>query len=240
MSEDLLVFPGGGRLRSVDKRDMDHLLPPPRAAAPTGTARVYRHWYAPPALDQGRSSSCVGHGCHMLLRAAPVLNNKGIPDPYQIYNEAQLIDEWPGIDPEVEGTSVRAGIKALKAHGYISSYRWAFDGPTAVNHILNVSPVVVGWSWHEGMMSVDDFGFIYPKGRMVGGHCVIVVGCNTLDKCPDGNIGSATLVNSWGGNWGRKGRAKISLKAFDELTRDYGEVAAVFETLKPTEVPAVS
>jgi hypothetical protein len=230
---DLLVFPGGGRLPSVDKRDLDHLLPPPRSAPGEATTKVYQHWYAPKALDQGRSSSCVGHGCHQLLRAAPVLNTKNIPDPYKIYNEAQLIDEWPGQD--YDGTSVRAGIKYLAKQGYISSYKWAFDGATAVNHILNVSPVVVGWSWYEGMMSCDQKGYVYPKGRMIGGHCVLICGVNTVAKNPDGTKGFAVIVNSWGTGWANKGRAKISLKAFDELTRDDGEVAAVFETLKPTD-----
>lgn len=232
---DMLVFPGGGRLRSVDNRDLDHLLPPPRAAAGTPTTKIYQHWRAPQALDQGRSSTCVGHGCHQLLRCSPVLNIKNIPDPYKIYNEAQLIDEWAGED--YDGTSVRAGIKYLAKQGYLSSYKWAFDGATAVNHILNVYPVVIGVDWFEGQMSCDKHGFIYPVGRPVGGHCVIAVGCNTLEKCPDGNIGSVTILNSWGTSWGNKGRAKLSMKAFDDLIRANGEAAAVFEVLKP--VPAV-
>jgi hypothetical protein len=237
---DLLVFPGGGRLRSVDKRDLDHLLPPPRSAVGAPTTKVYQHWYAPKALDQGRSSSCVGHGCHQLLRAAPVLNKKDIPSPYQIYNEAQLIDEWPGAEPTYYGTSVRAGIKVLARLGYISSYRWAFDAATAVNHILNVGPMVIGVDWREGMMAVDDHGYVYNKGRLIGGHCVILVGTNVAAKNPDGTKGFCTILNSWGTGWANKGRAKISISALDELIRDQGEAAAVFETLKPTEAPVVS
>ena len=234
---DMLVFPGGGRLPAPDRRDLDHLLPPPRSAAAPQPTKPYQHWTAPPALDQGRSSSCVGHGCHQLLRCSPVRNTKNIPGPYDIYNAAQKIDEWPGED--YDGTSVRAGIKVLAKQGYIASYKWAFDGATAVNHVLTVGPVVIGVDWYEGQMSVDKKGFIYPKGRSIGGHCVIVVGCNTLDKCPDGNTGSVTILNSWGTSWGAKGRAKLSIKDFDELIRANGEAAAVFETLKPLP-PAVS
>lgn len=232
---DLLVFPGGGRLPVKDDRDLGHLLP--RRTAGELPDKPYQHWSAPAALDQGKSSTCVGHGCHQLLRASPVRNTKNIPDPYQIYNEAQLIDEWPG--ENYDGTSVRAGVKYLAKQGYISSYKWAFDGPTAVSHILTVSPVVIGVDWYEGQMSVDDKGFIYPKGRMIGGHCVLVVGANTQEKCPDGTTGSVTLLNSWGTNWGRKGRAKLTMKAFDDLIRANGEAAAVFETLKPLS-PAIS
>lgn len=235
---DLLVFPGGGRLRSVDKRDLDHLLPPPRSAPGTPTTKIYQHWRAPQALDQGKTSSCVGHGCHHLLLCSPIRNIKNIPDPYQIYNEAQKIDEWAG--ENYDGTSVRAGIKVLVRHGFIESYKWAFDGPTAVNHILNVGPVVTGTDWTTGMMSADEKGFIYPEGKEVGGHCVIWVGANSQEKCPDGNIGSVTCLNSWGPNWSRKGRAKLSMKAFDDLIRANGEAAAVFEKLKPQEPLVVS
>lgn len=229
---DLLVFPGGGRLRSVDERDRQYLLPP-RAAAPTATTRTYKHWTAPEALDQGSSSSCVGHAWHQLLRCSPIRNVKDIPGPYDIYNAAQLIDEWPGVDPAVQGTSVRAGAKILAKQGYISSYRWAFDGATAVNHLLNVGPMVIGVDYYEGMMAVDGKGFVYPKGRMIGGHAVAVIGVNTLEKCPDGNTGAVTYLNSWSPSWGRKGRAKLSIHAFDQLIRANGEAATVVEVYKP-------
>ena len=167
-------------------------------------------------------------------------NVKNIPDPYQIYNAAQLIDEWPGAEPTYFGTSVRAGIKVLARQGYISNYRWAFDGATAVNHILTTSPVVIGVDWYEGQMACDKKGFIYPKGRMIGGHCVIAIGCNTLEKCPDGSIGSVTILNSWGKSWANKGRAKLTMQAFDQLIRANGEAAAVFEVYKPVSQPAIS
>ena len=98
-------------------------------------------------------------------RCSPVRNVKNIPDPYQIYNEAQHIDEWEG--ENYDGTSVRAGIKVLARKGYLSSYRWAFDGQTAVNHILNIAPVVIGINWYAGMMATDDRAIHIPK-REIG------------------------------------------------------------------------
>lgn len=230
--EDLLVFPGGGRLRSVDDRDLNHLLPP-RGAAPTPVLKHFQYWSSPDALDQGESSSCVGHGWHQFLRCSPIRNTRGIPGPYEIYNAAQLIDEWPGIDPEILGTSVRAGAKVLVKGGFLSAYRWAFDGATVVNHLLSVGPMVIGTDWMSGMMQTDKHGYITPKGSMVGGHCTIVVGVNTLTKNPDGTIGSATILNSWSPKWGVKGRAKITLPALDQLIRANGEACAATEVYKP-------
>lgn len=238
MDEDLLTFPGGGRLRSVDNRDRQYMLPPRGAGTPT--IKSYKHWPAPAALDQGDSSSCVGHGCHQLLRCSPIRNTKNIPSPYDIYNAAQLIDEWPGTEPSYYGTSVRAGVKVLQKQGFVSSYRWAFDAATAVNHLLTVGPVISGTDWLEGMMATDKRGFIYNKGRMIGGHCVLITGCNVTEKCPDGTIGSVSLLNSWGPNWGVKGKAKLSIQSFDQLIRAQGEAAAVFEVYKPVTAPAIS
>jgi hypothetical protein len=226
-------MPGLGRLHVVDERDKRFMLP---REAPEPTKLAYKHWAAPQALDQGKTSSCVGHGAHQLLRCSPIRNIKNIPNPFDIYNAAQLIDEWPGIDPEVEGTSVRAGVKVLQKQGYISTYRWAFDGATAVNHLLSVGPVLIGVDWYQGMMRTDEHHYIHPTGWLAGGHCVPVVGVNTIAKNPDKSVGFAVILNSWGPGWGSKGRAKISLHDFDALIRAQGEAAAVQEVLKP--IPA--
>ena len=232
MSDEELPMHGLGRLKSVDKDDLKYLLPR-RAVAPPKVS--YRYWQSPRALDQGSTSSCVGHGWNAYLRCSPIRNIDNIPDPFLIYREAQKIDEWPG--EAYEGTSVRAGAKFLRSQGFISSYSWAFDGPTAFNHLLSEGPVVVGWDFYSGMMDTDGKGFIYPKGRLVGGHCVTIIGINTLAKCPDGRIGHATGLNSWGVDWGAiGGRFRIALEDFDMLTKQQGEVCVAHEVLKPIPI----
>lgn len=220
---------GLGRKHAVDRRDLQFMLPMQAEVPPTVT---YKYWRAPSPLDQDGTPTCVGHGTHHYLLCSPIRNTKSIPSPYKIYDEAQLIDEWPGTD--YDGTSVRAGMKYLKSQGYISTYQWAFDGATVVNHILTNSPVVIGVDWWEGMMATTEDGFVYPRGRQVGGHCVVVVGVNTKAKCPDGRIGFATFLNSWGRDWGSlNGRGRIAIEDLDSLIRAQGEACVATEVLKP-------
>jgi hypothetical protein len=223
---------GLGRLKSVDERDRNYLLPR-RAVAPPKIH--YKYWQSPTALDQGSTSSCVGHAWNVYLRCSPVRNTENIPDPYVIYNSAQLIDEWPGTD--YDGTSVRAGVKFLKSQGFVSSYSWAFDAATIVNHILSSGVAVIGVDWYEGQMDTDKQGFIYPKGRAIGGHAVCLVGCSTTMKCPDGKVGAVTGVNSWGTSWGSiNGRFRLSIEDLDKLIKAQGEACVAHEILKPIPV----
>jgi hypothetical protein len=223
---------GLGRIHAPDDRDRQFMLPRQAEVAPTVT---YKYWTAPQPLDQGATSTCVGHGWFHYLKCSPVRNIEKIPSPYEIYDAAQLVDEWEGTD--YDGTSVRAGAKVLKARGYLSGYRWAFDGATVVNHLLTTGPAVIGTSWTEGMMSTDEQGFVYPRGRLVGGHCVVVIGTNTKAKCPDGRIGFATFLNSWSRDWGSlNGRGRIVLEDLDALIRDQGEACVATEVLKPVPV----
>jgi hypothetical protein len=228
-----------GRLPAADRNDQRY----PLAAIMGDVADqpldiTYKHWRAPPALDQGRTSSCVGHGVHQLLKCSPIRNIKNIPDPIWIYNQAQLIDEFPGIDPAIEGTSLRAGVKIAQREGYVKSYHWCWDIETANRYILTTGPLLLGVMWTAGMFKPDKNGFIYPTGRAMGGHCVLEVGLNLKEKAPDGRIGTCSIVNHWGLMWGRKGRAKMVLEDMAFLLREGGEAVAVQEILKPQ--PAVS
>lgn len=74
--------------------------------------------------NQGTEGRCVEFAC---LRALTLLNRKR----YDItsrwhYHEMQRTDEWqggsyPGASPSYEGTSVRAGLEVLRAHGAITA-----------------------------------------------------------------------------------------------------------------------
>lgn len=227
-----------GRLPAVSAKDHDFLLAALLPPEPLGDPSLagFKYWPAPAALDQGRTSSCVGHGVHQLLKCSPIRNIKNIPLPIPIYKEAQLNDEFPGVDPQVLGTSLRAGVKVVQRLGYVESYHWCWDIETANRYILSTGPLLLGVEWFEGMLRTDKKGFIYPTGRSVGGHCVLEVGVNLIGKTPDGRTGFATILNHWGLKWGRKGRAKIALEDLSALLVGGGEAVAVQEILKAQQV----
>jgi hypothetical protein len=230
-----------GRLPAVDPKDhnfpLSAVMPEPAGEPVTIT---FKHWNAPKALDQGRTSSCVGHGVHQLLKCSPIRNVKNIPGPIEIYNEAQLIDEFPGEDPIVLGTSLRAGVKVAQKHGFVKSYHWAFDIETVNRYVLTTGPLLLGLGWAQGMFKPGKDDFIYPTGPMMGGHCVLLAGLNLKEKAPDGRIGTGVILNHWGLKWGRRGRAKIVLEDLASLLAEGGEAVAVQEILKPQEIKGVS
>jgi hypothetical protein len=164
--------------------------------------RRTRHWTMRDILDQGREGACVGFGSAHYCQATP------LPQPHsndvlalKLYRRAKQIDEWPG--EEYDGTSVLAGMKALKEERRISGYLWLQTTDEIAKMIGYVAPVIVGLEWRTGMMDTDGKGFVHADGRAVGGHCVCITGYDDKTK-------TFTFVNSWGEDWGEEGFAKIS------------------------------
>jgi hypothetical protein len=219
---------GTGRLKSPDPRDRMYALPKKPAAA-KGVIR--RTWASPGILDQGNTSQCVVYSGDKYLTSRPITNKgfKTNADRARVYKEVQALDEWPGED--YEGTSVRAFYKWLKSRGFISEYRWAFDCETVVNHVLGVGPVQMGTIWDESLSTPDRWGYIYPNRDDAddSGHAWIIVGADREVRNPDGTHGRVTMVNSWGYEWGRKGRAFITFGNLDKLIKLDGEAAVASE-----------
>lgn len=213
---------GLGRIFTPDERDRGFLLARPKRM-PTGSRYWFdRSWFG----DQGSAPHCVGFAWVHLLEDAPVARKGPVPfhDPSDVYHRAQLIDEWPGED--YDGTSVRAGAKALQELGYLSSYQWAFDLETVVRSLLRDGPVVVGTSWYASMFEPvqkkDAEGrrrktlVIEEGSHVVGGHAYVLNGVNTAAKI-------VRVKNSWGRGWGAEGRAAMSFDTLRELIEDAGE-----------------
>jgi len=220
---------GLGRIYAPDTNDHRFLLPPRQAEA---KGIVRRTWWAGDVLDQGNTSACVGYSTYKFLQAAPVRNK---PDftPFGLYLEAQALDPWPGEEPDVKGSSVRAAMKALQARGLVSGYHWAFSCEPAIDHMLAVSPMVFGTNWYERMFYPDKHGYLWPEGVIVGGHAWL--GGVTIDrerKNPDGTVGAIRKIGSWGRSWGQGGRAWIAFHVLDRLIREDGEAAIATEVLK--------
>ena len=69
------------------------------------------------AYDQGNVGACVGFSQSWMMS---ILNRKKY-DAMWLYDQAQLIDEWPETPPE-EGTSLRAGFDVLRLKGHVRVY----------------------------------------------------------------------------------------------------------------------
>lgn len=219
-----------GRLPAIDFRDRAYLLKPVTAQV----VHTNRYWRAGDVLDQDGLPQCVAFAGQGFLLAGPV-KNKMLHDPQWLYDQCQLADEWEGTD--YDGTSVRALFKVLQREGLVSEYNWATDPLTTATHLLTAGPVVFGTNWYVGMEAPDEHGFIHATGGVAGGHAYLIVGCNVHKKCPDGSLGAFRMQNSWGLDWGRKGRAWIAFSDAAKLIAEYGEVATSTE-LKLEDRPA--
>lgn len=205
-----------GRDRVPDRRDERYPI------AFQVSDRRSRTWGLGPVTDQGSTPHCVGYAWAGWLAAEPVRQRP--MDPDGIYRLAQYLDEWEG--EAYDGTSVRGAAKVLRTTGHVSEYRWAFDIDTALSHVMEAGPVVLGVDWHDGMMETDRDGFVWPYGRVVGGHAVLWYGA-------DLRSGYARVRNSWGPAWGLRGNCRITLDDLDGLIRRDGECCTAAEA-RPT------
>lgn len=213
-----------GRLVSKDENDKKFLLARPKRGETMPARRMWN--LTGGILDQGNTPQCVGHAGRHYLNAGPVVNRGG-PAARGLYDMAQLNDEWEGED--YEGTSVRGLFKGLKKLGFVNEYRWAFDVETVMKHVLTTGPMVMGTDWYLEMFTPDRHGYVYPEGENAGGHSWLIIGVDRYRKAPDGAMGAARCVNSWGLNWGERGRFWLTLRALDKLIRADGEACVAPE-----------
>lgn len=213
-----------GRLYQPDERDKNFLM---KSIVPTSTEKTHKYWWANGWWgDQGNTPQCVAYSWMHYVEDGPVTHFYGNNDkkplfpPHEIYNEAQLIDEWPGTD--YDGTSVRAGVKVLMQRGVIKEYRWAWDIETIKKALLEQGPIVVGTWWYTDMFYPDQNGLITPTGSKAGGHAYLLNGIN-LKK------GLIRIKNSWGRSWGKNGYAYIKIEDIEKLILDQGEACIALE-----------
>lgn len=208
-----------GRLPAPDSRDRNFLL---SAVLPVQSPRRSKYYWSDWFGDQGNTSSCVGFSWTHFLTCGPTTQSKQDWNTYALstYSEAQRLDEWDGED--YEGTSVRAGAKALQAQGFIAEYRWAFTTSEIVTALLEVGPVVMGTVWMDSMFWPDAKGILHLDGNVVGGHAYLLDGVN-VDK------GLVRIKNSWNRGWGIKGRAFLSFSDLWTLLSQEGEACLATE-----------
>jgi C1A family cysteine protease len=214
---------GMGRRHAPDPRDLAFPL---RAITPAPTRTSMMWPLVTPVLDQDDTPMCVGYSWTQFLFSAPVThkaNSLGNPGVYakQVYDLAQTLDEWPGTN--YEGTSVRAGAKALQQLGRIREYRWAHTAAEARNFILTRGTLIIGINWYDDMFVPDaSTGLLSVSGKSAGGHAILVDGYEAARD-------AFRLVNSWGAGWGQHGRAWLRSVDLDRLLSEDGECCSALE-----------
>lgn len=187
-------------------------------------------WRCDTFLDQGQTSSCVGHSWAHEVAARPVVDDVDSKLAMDIYHRAQQIDPWPGSEPEYFGTSILAGVKAASERGYFSEYRWAFSLDDLIMAVGYTGPAVVGTLWFDGMWQPDEKGFIHPTGTSHGGHAYLINGVRVPSK--SNPLGYFKIHNSWGQAWGKNGGAYILFEDMERLLKEQGEACIPIKRLK--------
>src|SRR5688572_17589275 len=153
---------------------------------PRGLPAGTRHYPQGPVLDQGSTGTCVAHAWCGWAYGAPLMTKPaGLPTPFNLYREIVKNDEWSSNDHEAtgpddvlqSGTSVRAGVKTLQRRGHVKSYLWA-SGVDDVRawHLAGFGGVVLGTTWHDGMMTADGDEVLHATGAALGGHAYKTTG----------------------------------------------------------------
>lgn len=226
ITEDGQAHPRGlGRLYAPDDRDASF---PMRALVKASEAKQYdtRYWPITTAvLDQGQTPQCVAYAWTHFVLSAPVTHKAGTLGSLTgfaqtLYARAQQLDEWQG--ESYDGTSVRAGAATLTEQKRLLEYRWASTADEARDFVLTRGPVVLGTTWYRYMSVPDAANFIHPRGRIDGGHAYVAIGFSRKRD-------AFRILNSWGPNWGDKGRAWLSRRDVDFLLEDYGEACSGVE-----------
>jgi len=215
-------MPEFGRLEAIDQRDRLHAMPSLIAT------RTKMFWITGPVLNQGSYPHCVGYAWKQFLQTTPRRTLVG-PNGTDIYREAQYIDEWPG--ESYDGTSVRAGAKVLNNRSYLSEYVWGYSVDVIRDFVLMRGPAVLGSAWHQGMMNPDVNGWVYPVGPIMGGHAYVACGYSAVRN-------AFRCINSWGLQWGQKGKFWLHRDDLQVLLNSGGEACSAIE--KKSALPSFS
>lgn len=194
-----------------------------------GSALVYaragvpfwRYYRENARLDQNGYPHCVGYGSQHFRSASPFrvpgLTNE---DGDRLYADCKMRDNYDG-----PGTYPRVALQIMRERGWISNYFWAQSLDDTVNWLRNISPIIIATVWTDGMDRPDRRGFIRPEGEIRGGHLYLLDGINVRQR-------KVRIFNSWGEDWGIRGRAWLTFDDLESLVFDLGG-----EAIACTEVP---
>jgi hypothetical protein len=229
--------------RRKDKRDPRDKIARLPALAPVAEVVLpdFKYWADSTWRgDQGAFPHCVAYSATHRIENSPTTYPEPGPviDPTDVYDRAQLIDEWPG--ENYDGTSVRAGAKVMLEKGFISEYQRITTLQELIDFIRRPAtagggPVLIGIDWYSGMFSpvyekdaLGDYRWmLIPSGAVAGGHAVLVNGVNVPRM-------TFRILNSWGRDWGIDGRASMRFSDMDNLLFSQGGDAWRYVEKRPT------
>lgn len=178
-------------------------------------------WRRGQAYDQYQTSSCVGQTGKGMLNTAPwssfvKYDIRSRYDAIQDYSGAQDFDEWSGREPEYFGTSARGLCRFYIATRRIKEFRWNFSLEDTLLTLSHWGPVGIGVMWTWDMFYPDERGLINDTGGDGGGHEVELFGIHPALEEVEG-------MNSWGPEWGDRGRFRMKFETLERRLADYGD-----------------
>ena len=202
--------------------------------------------FAGKPLDQGQTGTCTAHAAVHFIHCSPKAHTKFL-DPWKLYREIVLLDEYTDNDSEAtlpdvpghinmqQGSSGTGAAKALDKRGLLvdpPGYLWADKVEDGTLWVLTRSPVLLGCNWYDTMETPTPEGFVKigPRAVVVGGHEFIWRGV-------DVKRGVDWFVNSWGPKWNAHAKDKsvppghfmMDHETVARLFREDGDVVSPIE-----------
>lgn len=170
-------------------------------------------------LNQGNVGMCTATALVGALNSDPDYkgHTRDIHDARNLYGR-ETADEgepWPPNDPGGTGLAV---CKAAKELGWIRSYTHAFGLDQALKALVK-RPVITGINWYSSFDTPAASGLVrIAKGAIIrGGHEIVADEIDTLHRI-------IWFWNSWGPDYGLKGRFAMTWNTWDRLLKEQGDV----------------
>ena len=186
-----------------------------------------------PVLDQGDVGSCTGNAGIGCLGTQPYYSSIPRSNVYtldeagalELYSAAEIIDGSGPYPPNDNGSYGLSIAKALQNAGLISSYQHTFTLDDALK-ALTIYPIMVGMNWYSSMFHPLPDGRVLPTGAIMGGHEVEASEIDAVNQ-------RVWFWNSWGPNWGVKGRFYLTFRDLGKLLAQQGDVIVLIPSNTP-------